>query len=262
MGEAIARLREAALAIRLRSDQIYSEPRFEITEAAAKAFVARCRHLLQEFESGRIDAEEYASGLRRARSAAEQSPQEPRSGRKWYAMVDWLPTGMQQQAPPSISHLAADAATEALRWGEQFALVESRVRALTKETEAIRKTPQRLRHLLGRWLAAFDALAPFVGEPPGVATATAEKQPGRSRGRAGRPQKDEKLSRDLLDGWRAYETEDGRRLKRSYIAQRADVRVIKSREARERKIESLLLALNSAQHLKREKAKAAASRRN
>jgi len=73
--------------------------------------------------------------------------------------------------------------------------------------------------------------------------------------RGGRPQTNDALARDLLAGWKAFEPEIGRRLKRDYLAERADVRYLKNKDARERKIDSLLVALDSALHLQREKTK-------
>jgi hypothetical protein len=100
---------------------------------------------------------------------------------------------------------------------------------------------------------ALEALAPFI-EEPASSEAIAEKKPSSSR-RGGRPQTDEDLARDLLDGWRAYEPEEGRKTKDRYLAQRPDVRVLKTEDARQRKIASLGVALDSALHLRREKTK-------
>jgi hypothetical protein len=80
-------------------------------------------------------------------------------------------------------------------------------------------------------------------------------QTGGSRSRGGRPQNDEALARDLLDGWRAYKPEDGRKTKDRYLAQRPDVRMLKTPDARQRRIVSLRRALNSALHLHNEKTK-------
>jgi hypothetical protein len=107
---------------------------------------------------------------------------------------------------------------------------------------------------LAAWFVEYLALGSFIGEPP-AAAATSEKKTGGSRGRGGRPPNDEALARDLLDGWRAYEPEDGRKTKPRYLAQRDDVMAVKTEQARQRKIASLLVALNSALHLQREKTK-------
>jgi hypothetical protein len=164
-----------------------------------------------------------------------------------------------QAAPPNINRLTDAAAKESLAWGRLFKVADSRVRALARATAALGK-PYRLSaeeygRALSRWQSAFDALAPFVTEPPKPATPDSEKQPRRSRGGGGRPQNDEVLARDLLAGWKAFEPEEGRKTKDRYLAQRPDVRVLKGEDARRRKIASLRVALDSALHLRREKTK-------
>lgn len=108
---------------------------------------------------------------------------------------------------------------------------------------------------LADWFMEYLALAPFIEKPAAAAGSTSAKQTGGNRRGGGRPPNDEALARDLLDGWRAYEPDDGRKTKPRYLAQRADVRAVKTEEARQRKIASLLVALNSALHLHREKTK-------
>jgi hypothetical protein len=89
-------------------------------------------------------------------------------------------------------------------------------------------------------------------KPPAQA-ATSDKQTNDKP--VGRPQNNESLARDLLDGWRAYEPEEGRKTIDRYLAQRPDVRTLKTPEARQRKIASLRTTLESAQSLRASKAR-------
>jgi hypothetical protein len=159
---------------------------------------------------------------------------------------------MQVEAPTSIKPLTEQAAKEALTWGARFTEVESRVWSLSRATEAVQRGDPPYSRALAKWQIAFDALAPFIEEPPAPAAAS-EKNIGNGRGRGGRPPNDEDLARELLAGWKAFEPEEGRKTKDRYLAQRPDVRVLKTEEARQRKIASLLVALDSALHLQREK---------
>jgi hypothetical protein len=158
---------------------------------------------------------------------------------------------MRAEPPSNIKDIASTAAKEALVWGPQFRFIESRIRLLCK---AITKVQEGFGYssALAEWQEAYDSLAPFEGEPPAPA-ATSEKKPGGKR--PGRPVSNEALARDLLDGWRRFEPEEGRRTKRGYISQRPEVRVLKSPEARERQTALLLRMLDSALHLRREKTK-------
>ena len=119
------------------------------------------------------------------------------------------------------------------------------LKPLSSETTPAKRTALR---------QALDLLHPYA-QPPKPAGSTLEKKTGGSRGRGGRPLNDEALARDLLDGWRAYEPEEGRKTKDRYLAQRTDVRVLKTDEARQRKVASLRRALDSALHLRCEKTK-------
>jgi hypothetical protein len=258
MGEAIARFREVALAIRRHSDESFSYLRWEVVAWAEKSFCTSCRWLLRDFEAGRLAPLTYARELRRERQRAERQVLLTPCGQKQFSVAEWLPPAMQAD-PPNIKRLTDAAAKESLAWGRLFKVADSRVRALARAAAALGKpynlAPEEYGKALSRWQAAFDALAPFVGEPPTSAASTSEKKTGGSRGRGGRPQNDEDLARDLLAGWKAFEPEEGRKTKDHYLAQRPDVRVLKTDEARQRKIASLRVALDSALHLQREKTK-------
>jgi hypothetical protein len=256
MGRAIARFREMALAVRRNRDETISTPLHEVSVIASRNLAKRNLRLLREFEAGQLSAKGYVRLLLASRNHAELSPVFDEKGNHRLRFEGWLPIAMQVESPRNIRALASDAAKESLRWGKLFNTVEPRVQALMQATINLRCEPGSYGKPLARWQRAFDALAPFIEEPPAtVSSSPSTKQTGGSRRGGGRPPNDEALARDLLNGWRAYEPDDGRKTKDRYLAQRADVRTLKTPEARQRKIASLLVALNSALHLTREKTK-------
>jgi hypothetical protein len=103
-----------------------------------------------------------------------------------------------------------------------------------------------------KWLLRDLGLLRRYQKPPAAAMPTEQAAESRP---VGRPQNDEDLARDLLAGWKAFEPEEGRKTKDQYLAQRTDVRELKTADARQRKIASLRVALDSALHLRREKTK-------
>jgi hypothetical protein len=151
----------------------------------------------------------------------------------------------------------AEIVSESLEWGplskRTVSLSENligrlrRLREMKAEIDPDEWTAKRR-----RLRAAIDALAPY-SRPPKAAGSLSKKQS--SSKPVGRPQNDEELARDLLDGWRAYKPENGRPRKEDYLAQRPDVRVLKTEQARQAKIASLRTALDSALALRRSKAR-------
>ena len=290
MGEAIARFRDLVLSIRRVCDERHSQPRGrEVEPAAAKKFAKQCRDLLLEHEkAGMPYPAGYVRGLCKRRDEAERHPVPAPPGHfDLPGYIEWLPEPFAAKEPgESVArHARREAVKEALRWGPLFPVVEARIKALDaaansllnfaapecyswpdekywKKVEGgqtVIKEPSKHeadRDYIARheeFAEALEALAPFI-EEPASSEAIAEKKPSSSR-RGGRPQTDEDLARDLLDGWRAYEPEEGRKTKDRYLAQRPDVRVLKTEDARQRKIASLGVALDSALHLRREKTK-------
>jgi hypothetical protein len=187
MGDAIARLREAALAIRRHKDEYVSEPWCEVEEYAVKRLSSRCRHLLREFEAGRLSPERYARELLQAKRIAERSERLSDGNQRRWAYVEWLPSGMKAKPPSNINPLAIEAAKEALMWGPQFPLIESRIRLLCKAVTKVREGIE-YSGALAKWLDAYDALAPFESEPPAPA-ATSEKNPGGTKQKKRRDRK-------------------------------------------------------------------------
>lgn len=183
---------------------------------------------------------------------------------------EYLARRERMLAPATWRRLLADVVFESREWSplaekvvslaEQVALAVQQVEKVPGDIEPLEWQRERVDLQTGSILPAsrgnlrnaLDLLHPYA-QPPKPATPGSEKQPGRSRSRGGRPQNDEALARDLLAGWKAFEPEDGRRTKERYLAQRPDVRVLKTEEARQRKIASLRVALDSALHLRREK---------
>lgn len=277
MGEAIARFRDLALAIRRISDERHSQPRGRaVTAAAAKKFAKECRlHLLDHEKNGMNYPARYVRGLCKRRGDAERHPEPPPPGHfNLPAYIEWLPEPFKGEEPghSEIREAVREAVKEAVKWGSLFPAVEARIKALDAaadlllqyaaagyfQSPADKYADESDSDYIAaheQFAEALDALAPFIEEPPTAAAgSTSEKRSNSSRG-GGRPPNDEALARDLLDGWRAYEPEEGRKTKDRYLAQRPEVRTLKTPEARQRKIASLLVALDSALHLHREKTK-------
>jgi len=291
MGEAIARFREVALAIRRKCDERHSQPRgIAVQPAAAKKFAEECRILLLEHDAaGSPYPKGYVRDLLWERDAAERHRDRSPGPDGQPALpdyIEWLPDTYEPTASEFREAFRA-AVCEAVQWGSLFPVVEDRVKAVGAAAERLARyaaprchedpNPEYLdeaedgivyptgpteaeadRDYIARheeFAEAFDALAPFAEEPPKPATPGSEQQTGNGRGRGGRPQNDEALARELLEGWKAFEPEEGRKTKDRYLAQRPDVRMLKTEEARQRRIASLRVALDSALHLRREKTK-------
>lgn len=118
-----------------------------------------------------------------------------------------------------------------------------------EKRDAVEDGIEAVASLAGHLGIRLQRIALMMGSQP---TKASGKTGGKPRGRK---QNDEDLARDLLNGWQAYEPEEGRKTKDRYLAQRSDVRVLKTEAARQGKIASLRVALNSALHLQNEKTK-------
>jgi hypothetical protein len=274
MGEAIARFREVALAIRRKCDERHSQPRgMAVQVDAAKKFASRCRiHLVEHEKAGMPYPARYIHGLCRFRNDAETKPDPPPPGHLSLPdYIEWLPDP-REPGDSEFRDAIRSAIKEAVEWGSLFPVVEARIKAAEAAADMLIQCAAAAYYCPSggedgdradadyiarheEFAEALDALAPFVTEPPKPATPGSEKQTGGSRGRGGRPQNDEDLARDLLAGWKAYEPEEGRKTKDRYLAQRPDVRAVKTEDARQRKIASLRVALDSALHLRAEKAR-------
>lgn len=295
MGEAIARFRDAARVARELSDTAYYCPD-EGTAATLCFYLDTVTELIDKMNSGGWSPSTYAYHLLKDAASIRDEDTEPEEDD--FAAETSVSGLLVPARPPDLSSLrslSTAAVCEAMKYGPLATAVEKHINSLMRSAEDIdhevsgRKTQwaetphvepktgsllqavfQRLKRqpeldhakyasILERWFDAYNALNAFAGEPL-LTAVPSEKKTGSSR--TGRPHNDEDLARDLLAGWQAFEPEEGRRRKRDYLAQRADVRVLKSEDARRRKIDSLLVALNSALHLRNAKTKAAAPRMN
>ena len=274
MGEAIARFRELLLSAQRYADEYHSQPRATVTAEAAEKFAKDCRQNLHEHEkAGMVWPERYIRGLCRLRDKAENHLVDPPPGCiDMPEYIEWVPEPRGFYPPESEVFAALrKAVREGVRWGSLFPVVEARLKALEAAADMMIQYAATT-HYSGpnptnsgdcdddyityrvKFADALDALAPFIEEPP-ASEEIAEKKTGSNSRRGGRPQTDEDLARDLLDGWRAYEPEEGRKTKDRYLSQRPDVRVLKTEDARQRKIATMRVALDSALHLRREKTK-------
>lgn len=132
---------------------------------------------------------------------------------------------------------------------------------LEEESDSIDK---RYAAAISAWFAEYLALAPFERAPPAAPGSAAVRKASSEQRRIGRPVNDEQLARDLLEGWQAYEPEEGRKRIEGYLAQRADVRALKTEQAQRNRIAFLRTAYESARSYRRVKelAKESVRRRN
>jgi hypothetical protein len=177
--------------------------------------------------------------------------------------VDWVGLHRSQQFADDLSGQMAELVEQSQALDDEVMaafLVErspnrvvyrTSVRVPQEKRDAVEDGIEAVASLAGHLGVRLQRIALMVGSQP----TKAGGKPASSSRRVGRSQNDEALARDLLAGWKAFEPEDGRRRKRDYLAQRADVQTLKTEEARQRRIDSLLVALDSALHLSREKTK-------
>lgn len=181
------------------------------------------------------------------------------------AIADWVGLHRSQQFAADIREHVRELVeqSQALDDNVSVAFLVKRT-ASTEEWSRNRRIPQAKRDaiddgiqevasLAGHLAVRLQRVAAIVPPPPTLPCESRQQTVSKKSG--GRPPNDEDLARDLLAGWKAFEPDEGRKTKDRYLAQRPDVRVLKTDEARQRKIASLLVALNSAQHLQREKTK-------
>lgn len=200
MGEAIARFREVALAIRCRSDAAFIAP-----DHLFCGPVESLRGLGQRLLEGSISPLDFAAILRDAAKqghgikggpSARDLLDPDRASMARYLSQYRRPILAKAPSNGELHKQHAAALREAVEWGSLLPSIEKRLDALTEATLSMRemagdawlarysRTKERYAKALLRWQRAFDALARFL-EPPAVA-ATSEKQSGRSRSRGGR----------------------------------------------------------------------------
>ena len=266
MGEAIARFRETALAMRQAADAAFIHPAYLLLGLPPTKAAAIESRLL----AGKVQPREFARLLREAAKTSSRDGR-PDCVEDGIGLFDHQRKKMLSRAPGScdLDRMHAAALREGEDAGRLFDLIEQRLSTLSDTTASLLAMAadswssqyslvkrDYAKHLL-QWQRAYDALGRFIELPPASSSTTpgSEKQTSNSRGPVGRPQNDEALARDLLAGWEAFEPEEGRKTKDRYLAQRPDVRVLKTEDARKRRTASLRVALNSALHLRADKAR-------
>jgi len=256
MGDAVARLKKLRSCFERAKKRLESLPESGLSEAG-QPYIQEVAEALQSFAAwfGELTFDHY-SGFPTARRVHVAMA-------AFDAIVDWVGLHRSQQFAGDISGQMAELVEQSQALDDAIMaafLVERTPSTVVYRTSA--RVPREKRDAVEDGIEAVAALAGHLGIRlqrialmVGSQTIKASVNPASNSRRVGRSQNDEALARELLIGWRAYEPEDGRRRKRDYLAQRADVRALKTEDARHRKIASLRVALESAQHLCREKAK-------
>jgi hypothetical protein len=250
MSEEIARLKKLRSCFERAKKRLESLPECGLSEAG-QPYIQEVADALQSFAAwfGELTFDDYSmfGSARRVHVALAG----------FDAIVDWVGLHRSHQFASDISGQMAELVGqgEALDDAVMNAfLVERTPDSVRYRTSAF--VPQDKRDAVEDGIEAVASLAGHLGIRLQRIALMAGSQPTEaSSRRGGRPQNDEDLARDLLDGWRVYEPEEGRKTKDIYLAQRPDVRVLKTEDARQRKIASLRVALDSALHLRREKTK-------
>jgi len=254
MGEAIAAFRDMAVSVRRICDERHSQPRGRpVSDEAAKTFAWRCLELFERHQrEGMLYPEKYLTTLCQYRDAAEIEAMPSRGHEHDLPdYIAWMPDAHE----PSDAEWRAgfrEARREAIRWGALFPVVEARLKDLESAADMLLQyaagdydmgaTPGQwnesddiFKREYTKFTEALDALAPFVGNPPGEAKATLEKKGDGnrdSRKPRGRKQSDEALAQFLLAGWKKFRPAEGRPIKRAFVSQLPEVQAMKTDEAR------------------------------
>jgi hypothetical protein len=256
MGDAIARLKQLRNCFERAKKRLESLPESGLSEAG-QPYIQEVAEALQSFAAwfGELTFDHYSmfGSARRVHVALTG----------FDAIVDWVGLHRSQQFADDLSGQMAELVEQSQALDDEVMaafLVErspnrvvyrTSVRVPQEKRDAVEDGIEAVASLAGHLGVRLQRIALMVGSQP----TKAGGKPASSSRRVGRSQNDEALARDLLAGWKAFEPEDGRRRKRDYLAQRADVQTLKTEEARQRRIDSLLVALDSALHLSREKTK-------
>lgn len=193
MGEAIARFREMALAIRCRSDAAFVAPDHLYL---GPAFTLR--NVTSRLIAGKVSAADFASMLRQTARTAPGVKGTPDSAEAVSTNREDMNTHFALYRRPILAEAPskadfdkqhAVALREAVRWGELLPSIEKRLDSVSDATLAMRemaadawlsrysRTKQRYAKALLRWQRDFDALGRFIQEPPAaVSNSASEKQ--------------------------------------------------------------------------------------
>lgn len=194
MGDAIARFRELAERMRRHSDAAF----MQAPQVVFYGMSPTEGHSIESsLRNGDIQPREFARLLRSAvrdgrtwrdKDAAALHGKDPRD---WTGTLGGKREAILARAPTKamLDKQHAAALSEATAWGDRmFASIERRLAALSESTLVTRATAAdawECRHSRGkleyakqlvRWQKAFDALAPYLGEPPTTATSTKQKK--------------------------------------------------------------------------------------
>jgi len=192
MGEAIARFRDLAIAVRRVCDELASQPRVAVQVEAAAKFATACGDLMFFHEAaGMPYPRKYVRGLFMQRKIAERQPLKKQPGRlDLKEHIEWLPNNFARQNPhPADFRVACQQAVKgAVRWGSLFTEAESRLRVLKDAAYRLTQceTDDEYIESHERFAEALEALAPFIEEPP-APQALAEKKTGGSSRRPPEP---------------------------------------------------------------------------
>jgi hypothetical protein len=175
------------------------------------------------------------------------------------AIADWVGLHRSQQFAADIREHVSELVeqSEALDAAVSAAFTVKRTPAKWVASKN-RRVPQAKRDAIEDGIQSVAGLAEHLAVRLQRIAVMAGPRPIKTGGSSkpvGRPQNDEDLARDLLTGWDAFDPEDGRKTKARYLTQRPDVRVLKTEDARQRKIATLRVALDSALHLRADKAR-------
>ena len=192
MGEAIARFREMAHAIRCMSDAAFVAPDYLML---GPEYVTRS--LRYRLPTGKVPSTEFARLLRahaRSGPGIKGSPPAAAVGNgereDFNAYFDSERKPILAKAPSkgSLDKQHAAALREAVEWGALLSSIERRLTTLSEATLAMRemaadswssrfsRTKERYAKTLLGWQKAFDALAPFVDEPSAAAGLAAKQK--------------------------------------------------------------------------------------
>jgi hypothetical protein len=183
MGEAIARFRDLAIAVRRECDELASQPRVAVQAEAAAKFATACGDLLLFHEAaGMPYPRRYVTGLFKQRDIAERQPLGRKTGHLDVVIpIQWLPEPFSKQKPhPSdFREARRKAVKQAVHWGSLFTEAETRLKDLEQAAYQLTQceADDEYIELHEQFAEALDALAPFIEEPPALA-ATSEKKPG------------------------------------------------------------------------------------
>jgi hypothetical protein len=221
MGEAIARFREMALAMRQASDAAFIHPAHLLLDLPPTKGTAIESRLL----AGKVLPRDFARLLREAAQKGKV-PGRPDASEDGFGLFDHKRKRMLSQAPGSrdLDRLHAAALVEAEDAGRLFDLIERSLSALSDTTASMLTMAadswgsryslvkrDYAKHLL-RWQRAYDALGRFISAPPAAAgsspkaKAKQSKKKQRSRKGIGGPKKkySDELIREILSARDEY----------------------------------------------------------